>query len=172
MRLTAPWPTGTTTTRTTRTTISDSGWSAPELCTLRLSNAEPANWPKTNEASSGSNTANIEWHLPAGTHGECWKVFFMKEMKTSNNCFNLTNTSYLQVKQMFYRPTGVGTAHLQHARAIHGAEPFGDLRVDRVLEGESCEEQQKCFLLHSGRILRRCHSPTGILSVCFSKWSF
>jgi hypothetical protein len=92
MRLTAPSLTGTTTIRTTRTTISGSGLSAPELCTLRLSNAEPANWPKTNEASCGRKAANFEWHLPAGTKRERRKVLLLigRKKKTSNNQFNLT----------------------------------------------------------------------------------
>jgi len=46
---------------------------------LRLSNAEPASWPKTNEASCGSNTAKYEWHLPAGTQGERRKVLFSEK---------------------------------------------------------------------------------------------
>jgi len=46
---------------------------------LRLSNAEPASWPKTNEASCGRNAANFEWHLPAGTKRERRKVLFSEK---------------------------------------------------------------------------------------------
>ena len=74
MRQTAPWLTGTTTIRITRTTISGSGLCAhePRGMHLRIRG--------TSLASSGSNTAKFEWHLPAGTVlGKPEDVFWGKE---------------------------------------------------------------------------------------------